>query len=371
MGEFNNDKTTEPEKGKIIYSDGSTGEFEYDPLFRDFRIYERQEDIIGIIFPSGIKIIKTLGFVNCTNLKKIVIPEGVEEIDFLSCAGAPNLEEITLPESLTVIGDMAFLICAKLKSIVIPQNVSKIGARAFDNCLELLSVTLSEGLTHIGDAAFSGCEKLTDITIPASVTEIGGNPFPGCYGIKIKIADENKHFSVIDNNIYSKNKKELVAYTDKEGETNFAVPQEITVIRNSAFSRSKNLANISIHSGVTEIGCLAFSFCSSITSIALPNIPKINNHTFCRCEGLENITVPASVTEIGDAAFLGCKSLKSITLPVSLSSIGNGAFDECESLTDVYFKGNKKKWEQISIDIKNDALKNANIHFKTLFGYTK
>ena len=83
------------------------------------------------------------------------------------------------------------------------------------------------------------------------------------------------------------------------------------------------------------------------------------------------LTIPDSVVKIGKSAFLGCKALESITLPAGLTAIGDEAFNECESLKDIYFNGNKKKWEQISVGIKNEPLKNAKIHFKTFLGYTR
>ncbi len=370
MSEFDMSKEENCETGKIIYSDGSTGELKHSFLTDHFRIFTRQEDVVSIIFPP-VPTIQSLGFSDCDNLKSIVIPEGVKEIKGWAFAALQSLEEVTLPESLTYIDSLAFNCCTKLPKIVIPKNVSRLEAHTFIFCQSLSDVTLQEGLTYIGDAAFAACDKLTDITIPASVTEIDGNPFGGCRNVKIRLSPENKHFTVIDNNLYSADKKTIISYVPTEGETDIAVPAGVTSIGNSAFSRYENIASISIPAEVKEIGDAAFLLCTSIKSISLPNIPKINNHTFCRCEGLESIAVPATVKEIGKSAFLGCKALRSITLPAGLTAIGDEAFSECESLTDVYFGGSKRKWKKISAGEKNDALKNAKIHFKTLFGYTK
>ena len=69
---------------------------------------------------------------------------------------------------------------------------------------------------------------------------------------------------------------------------------------------------------VTSIGGWAFSYCTSLT----------------------NVTIPDSVTSIGNDAFAGCTSLTSVTIPDSVTSIGDWAFFECTGLIGIYFQGN-------------------------------
>ena len=87
---------------------------------------------------------------------------------------------------------------------------------------------------------------------------------------------------------------------------------------------------------VTSIGNDAFSYCSRLTSMTLPDsVTSIGNYTFGNCSSLTSITLPDSVISIGDSAFQSCTSLTSITLPDSVISIGNDAFNGCTSLTSV------------------------------------
>ena len=87
---------------------------------------------------------------------------------------------------------------------------------------------------------------------------------------------------------------------------------------------------------VTSIGDNAFGFCSSLTSITIPNsVTSIGDDAFYNCSSLTSITIPNSVTRIGDSAFCGCSSLTSVTIPDSITSIGTCAFEGCKKLTQI------------------------------------
>lgn len=87
---------------------------------------------------------------------------------------------------------------------------------------------------------------------------------------------------------------------------------------------------------VVTIGEYAFEYCTSLTSIRLPeSITSIESNTFYGCTSLSSITLPEGITSIESYTFYGCSSLTSITIPESVTSIGGAAFEDCSSLPSI------------------------------------
>ena len=62
----------------------------------------------------------------------------------------------------------------------------------------------------------------------------------------------------------------------------------------------------------------------------------IVSNTYSNGKGV--IIFVGDVTEIGSSAFSDCSSLTSVTIPDSVTTIGNHAFHSCSSLISVYCK---------------------------------
>jgi uncharacterized repeat protein (TIGR02543 family) len=105
---------------------------------------------------------------------------------------------------------------------------------------------------------------------------------------------------------------------------------------------------------VTRIGADAFSYCSGLTSVTIPDsVTSIGDHAFNCCSGLTSVTIPDSVTSIGDHAFSGCVGLADadgfvivcnilfdyvgaggdVSIPDTVYDIGRGAFYGCGTIT--------------------------------------
>ena len=93
------------------------------------------------------------------------------------------------------------------------------------------------------------------------------------------------------------------------------ITYSVTSIDGHAFSSCSKLTSVTIPESVKSIGSGAFSSCSALTSINIPEgVTNIESYTFEDCSSLTSITIPNSVTSIGYSAFQYCSSLTSITL---------------------------------------------------------
>ena len=127
-----------------------------------------------------------------------------------------------------------------------------------------------------------------------------------------------------------------LAFSYCSGLTSITIPESVTSIGDGAFYDCTSLTSVTIPNSVTSIGGSACSECSGLTSITIPeSVTSIGQNAFSSCRGLTSVTIPNSVTSIGNYAFSYCSGLTSITIPNSVTSIGYYAFQNCTSLTSV------------------------------------
>ena len=126
------------------------------------------------------------------------------------------------------------------------------------------------------------------------------------------------------------------AFSNCSSLTSIIIPNSVTRIGYYAFWRCSGLTSVTIPNSVTSIGGSAFYHCSGLTSIIIPNsVTSIRESVFGNCSGLTSIIIPNSVTSIGKSAFENCSGLTSIIIPNSVTKIGGSAFYHCSRLTSI------------------------------------
>ena len=129
---------------------------------------------------TGITVIESRLFLNCTSLKTVKLPKTLTMIygAFENCT---SLEKVDLSQTGITELEGTFEGCSALETVKLPENITKIGFGTFTGCSSLEKMDLSQTLvTEIGGSAFSACSGLKTVKFPKTLTVIDSYAFLSC-----------------------------------------------------------------------------------------------------------------------------------------------------------------------------------------------
>ena len=269
-------------------------------------------------------------FVFGTQVKEYILDEQVKSIGKYTFSNCYNLTKVEGLDHIQAIGDSAFFYCDSLKAISL-DSVKTIKNSAFQNCTGLVSVALGKELVDCGKDVFNGCTKIEKVSLSCANVE---DWFQGLEAIKELTVNESVE-AIKDG-----------AFSNCTGLTTAQIKGS-KEIGNSAFSGCSSLSDITLPESLSRMGNSAFSGCNSLVSVDIPdNVSSIGESTFEGCTRLDSISIPAKVTIINHHTFKDCIGLQSIEIPNHIKTIGNKPFDGCVNLKSVsinsvfdYYKG--------------------------------
>lgn len=299
-------------------------------------------------------------FKGCSRLSLVSLNSSITSIPDEAFYGT-YLHESPIDEStpnIVSIGKSAFE-NAPMISAKFPLTLKTIGEKAFKGCpmdSDYFPFTLPSKLERIEKEAFAG-GKFTAFTIPKSVAFIGEGAFNNCTALtKVRMESATPPVieagkSIINNgntkicvpvtaeNNYKTNES-WKQYANRINAMGCGTAEEI-IIRDGVLihypcHKIPAEGHLTLPNNITAIRYSAFSKCTNLKSIIIPNsVTKIGAGAFEGCTALSSVTIPNSVIEIEGVAFENCISLKSIHLPASIKILGQATFFKCSALTKV------------------------------------
>jgi hypothetical protein len=251
----------------------------------------------SVTIPDGVKDISREAFWGRADITSIFIPDSMTNIidqrdfpyiygAFSSCTG---LIDITVSEKNATYSSQDGVLFNKEKTTLIQYPSGRSGGYIIPDGVKCIS-----GDDYGIDSPFR-CDGLTSVIIPDSVEDICWAPFGGCSSLtEINVSIGNSSFSSQDGVLFNKDKTTILAYPPGK------------------------LGGYSIPDGVTYLGDYAFSNCTGLTNVVIP-------------EGVTYLDY--SVGDYIHTAFLHCINLMSVVIPRSVTQIDDEVFDDCPDIT--------------------------------------
>ena len=192
--------------------------------------------------------------------------------------GCTSLTSVTALSEIESIGDGAFQNCSSLTGIDFQGTLTSIGSSAFKGCASLVSVSNLSKVTTMGSGAFRECKNLRASVDLSSLQSIPGYAF--CY-TPVKIVGLCDSLKSIGDwaFIWSNVAVQLPETLEKIGNYAFyggtlpeqlSIPDSVTSVGTSAFSRVDGVKDVTIGRGLTKIPSGMFDK-STVQKITIEN----------------------------------------------------------------------------------------------------
>ncbi|MCD8039354.1 MAG: leucine-rich repeat domain-containing protein [Lachnospiraceae bacterium] len=343
--------------------------------------FEYNTSITKVTLPSTITSIGSSEFSECTNLSEV---DGLSELNITSIEdstfyGCTSLASIDIPDSVASFGEYAFQNCTSLKEIRFPAKLTSTtiyDKRApFSGCTGITKVTFSYGMTEVPERLCYGMTGLTDVVFEKSadgeesnVVSIGAKAFEECTSLK-EIRFPGNVTSIDSSAITGCTSLQTVTFGYGMTSVPEGVCSGLTLLTAVVFEAGSD----GTESKITSIGVSAFSGCTKLASIDMPDgVASIGESAFQNCTGLKEIRFPVKLTTIkiskpSDAPFVGCTGITKATFSYGMTTAPQYSCYGMTGLTEVVFEkstdGEESKIESIGVSAFGNCTSLEEIRF--------
>ena len=279
------------------------------------------QDIDGVVYTTDGKML--VAYPVGSSRTNYTVVNGTETIGVSAFEGSNNLQHVTVCEGVTSIEEYAFYKCGKVYGYSLPSTLTEINAYAFSENSSLQSISIPKNVTTIGRYAFAYDYSLNSINIPddtamarisfatfahtgirsfrvpANVSSIAQYAFEGCCNLQSVTFAKNSKLESVSAYMF-KGAENIRSITFESGSA-------LTSIQAHGFEGMTNLQSVNFGDAkLTNIDNYAFRYCSSLTSLNLPEtVENIGRFAFYKCTSLSELIIPVKTEHIGSYAFYG------------------------------------------------------------------
>lgn len=178
------------------------------------------------------------------------------------------------------------------------------------------SLILEEGIQMLEAGFMERCDVLESITLPSTVQLVAltGDVFAtfaeslveSCQNLaEINLAADNPYLCLVDGILYDAAKTRIVQVPACLNREVVTIPEGVTQISSSAFEYNPYIKKVVLPSTVTYIGYWAFSNCTNLEEINIPDGCKTICQYFIQDTQVSRLEIPASVDLIMPCALAG------------------------------------------------------------------
>ena len=290
--------------------------------------YPRAKSGMEYMVPEDTVSVGEYAFYGSKNLSAVVLNDSVEDVALSAFDGCRSLTSIRVsPDNETLASIDGVLFRKSDRSLLrypeglseplyyVPDGILVIGPGAFKECRPLNEVVLPEGVVSVGELAFDACEALERVLLPDTIENIGSSPFLDCPRLEEISVSGKGQLATVGGALVDTGASRLICLPAGCGDTVFEVPEGILSIEDRAFSCCSSLQSVSLPNSLRSIGVGVFEFCGALKSVSIPEtVTTIGDRAFFQCSGLESVVVEGASTTIGEGAFDGCTSLESVVV---------------------------------------------------------
>ena len=335
----------------------------------DFRITDTSityfnfvEELQGVVLEE----IVSDAFNRCGSLTLIVLPEEVTSINenaFKDCGqlqyvyysgsqaqwsaieisetGNANLLNLSVEYDCT----MGFTyVKTNTYSYILTDDNRVLGFKLLDSSLKFFNFAEElEGLNleTLLSCTFDNAYNIIAIVLPDTVKTIASNTFNNGslkYVFYLGSKQQWNNINIGDNNNYL-NK----AYVETNSQVN-----HLTYVSNDSYSYILTNDNRAFSLVVNDKTMTSFDF--NDESLNGLTIVSLGRYAFSDCSKLTTIILPEGLEIIENSAFRYCQSLVTIVVPSSMKKVYENAFEMCEALRYVFYEGAEAEWSSIDIE---------------------